>query len=1307
LALNGTTILQLPITAGIGADSDAVWLEMAQFVSGSWVSRRVTAAALATAIPAGYVPTSRQVIAGEGLSGGGALTANVTLALDVDNLNAAPAMTVDDVFAMAHQTGSNLTEKVTFPNAMKAIDGMTELAIPSFTEDFFVIYHEADGLTYKISPSALSLVTGNVPAGGLTGQVLAKISDVDYATEWTNNIVTLDGLSVAANPTTSSGASQSVTGTAAQVLRVANNGLSLAFGSIDLSQSATVGVSLLPLANGGTNAALTASNGGIFYSTATAGAILSGTATARQILLSGLSSAPAWSTATYPSATGAGEVLASAPGSPNDITSTISPTLGVQQTSQGTLTFSNTAAGAFPVTLQSSNSASAAWTLTLPTTAGTNNYVLTTNGSGVTTWTDVNASLAANRALSNLASVAINTALLPGVSDSIALGSATFQWSDLFLGTGGLINWANGNATLTHSTGLLTTNVPVTITGVATADGFAPTATTATGNRLYLPAANTLGFAINGAGELQLTATALSPITDDGLALGVVTTNRWADLFFASGAVINFNSDVTITHSSDTLAFAGASTAYTFAQGPITPVSNDAVALGTATVSWADLFLASGGLINWNNGAFTLTQATTNLAASGTLSTGVNGTLGGQITFNGATSGSSTLNVAAAAGTSNFTLPVGNGTNNFVLTTNGSGVTSWTDITSGIAANRALSNLASVAINTALLPGVSDSIALGSATFQWSDLFLGAAGVVNFDNGNATITHSAGLLTTNVAVTITGTATANTFVPTSSSAPTNGMYLPAADTLGWAIGSAAELQLTATALSPAADGGSSLGTTTLGWQNLFANTGFVLNIENGNWVATHTSGILTVGTGDLRVTNNFTNAASVVTVGGAQTLASKTLTSPVITTSPTATGATWTDLGTVTTVALATVTGAVDMGGATSLEIPNGAAPTVNADGEIAVDTTITDFANGLIKYYSGAEMAVIAVPVAELGSPQDGAVPTYNAANDQFELTVGGGGGGANTELSNLAVPTAINTSLISDTDNTDALGSATIGWSDLFLGDGGVINWNNGNATLTHSAGLLTTNVPVTITGLATADGFAPTSSTATGNRLYLPAANTLGFAINGAGEVQVTGTATSPVSNDGNALGTTALGWSDLHLATGGVINWANGEVTITETDANTLTVAGATAVSLGTSAAFTTGTIELGAASDTTISRSAAGVIAVEGVPIYSGVPINSQSTAYSTVLADAQRGILHPTADNNARTFTIDGSVSYPIGSVITFINQINTLTIGISTDTLTQAGTGSTGNRTLAASGIATAYKIASGNWIISGVGLT
>lgn len=47
--------------------------------------------------------------------------------------------------------------------------------------------------------------------------------------------------------------------------------------------------------------------------------------------------------------------------------------------------------------------------------------------------------------------------------------------------------------------------------------------------------------------------------------------------------------------------------------GPLTPTTSDSAALGTAAVMWSDLFLASGGVINWNNGALTLTQSTETL----------------------------------------------------------------------------------------------------------------------------------------------------------------------------------------------------------------------------------------------------------------------------------------------------------------------------------------------------------------------------------------------------------------------------------------------------------------------------------------------------------------------------------------------------------------------------------------------------------------------------------------------------------------------------------------------------------------------
>lgn len=107
--------------------------------------------------------------------------------------------------------------------------------------------------------------------------------------------------------------------------------------------------------------------------------------------------------------------------------------------------------------------------------------------------------------------------------------------------------------------------------------------------------------------------------------------------------------------------------------------------------------------------------------------------------------------------------------------------------------------------------------------------------------------------------------------------------------------------------------------------------------------------------------------------------------------------------------------------------------------------------------------------------------------------------------------------------------------------------------------------------------------------------------------------------------------------------------------------------------------------------------------------FQSIPQNSKSAAYTTVLSDAGKHILHPLADNNARTFTIDSNanVPYPIGTFIYFVNLINTVTIAITSDTLLFSPSGGTGSRTLAANGNAKALKIETTKWMISGFGIT
>jgi hypothetical protein len=126
----------------------------------------------------------------------------------------------------------------------------------------------------------------------------------------------------------------------------------------------------------------------------------------------------------------------------------------------------------------------------------------------------------------------------------------------------------------------------------------------------------------------QLVALAADPASDDGDALGTAS-KRWSDLFLASGGVVNWaNGDVTLTHSANALAFAGAASGYSF--DAALNVGGSTVALlgtedqtlaGGARVTVKDLGTISSGTVTpdpgarphqkyTNNGAHTLAPGT-------------------------------------------------------------------------------------------------------------------------------------------------------------------------------------------------------------------------------------------------------------------------------------------------------------------------------------------------------------------------------------------------------------------------------------------------------------------------------------------------------------------------------------------------------------------------------------------------------------------------------------------------------------------------------------------------------------------------
>jgi hypothetical protein len=130
---------------------------------------------------------------------------------------------------------------------------------------------------------------------------------------------------------------------------------------------------------------------------------------------------------------------------------------------------------------------------------------------------------------------------------------------------------------------------------------------------------------------------------------------------------------------------------------------------------------------------------------------------------------------------------------------------------------------------------------------------------------------------------------------------------------------------------------------------------------------------------------------------------------------------------------------------------------------------------------------------------------------------------------------------------------------------------------------------------------------------------------------------------------------------------------------------------------TAASFT------GAAANATNASTAASVG-------YMGLPQSATTT--TLVIGDAGKHIY---VNTSGQTLTIPAatSVAYPIGTTITFIAgpSASTVTIAITTDTMYLVGTGTTGSRTLAAHGMATAVKVSgassSGVWYINGSGLT
>lgn len=320
------------------------------------------------------------------------------------------------------------------------------------------------------------------------------------------------------------------------------------------------------------------------------------------------------------------------------------------------------------------------------------------------------------------------------------------------------------------------------------------------------------------------------------------------------------------------------------------------------------------------------------------------------------------------------------------------------------------------------------------------------------------------------------------------------------------------IQQVTTVFSPTVSDGVALGSGSLMWSDLFLASGAVVNFNNGNVVLTHSAGILTMGTGEMRITTVGTNTASVVTVGGTQTLTGKTYDTAGAGNSFSING---------TAITAVTGTGAVVLANS----------PTFVDDITVGVAASAT----GSI-LFKGLTSGTVTLKVADAAGTYTLTLPTDDGDSGQVLST---DGNGVLSWVSAGGVPTTITVA----NEATDT--SCFIAFFTAASGDLGPKT--NVNMTFDSSTGIVTLASSV----LTTTDINGGTID---------------GVTIGGASPGNITGlvitanTGFMPDANDGAYLGQAGTAFSDLFLAEGGVINWDSGDATITQTG-NVLAVAGA--------------------------------------------------------------------------------------------------------------------------------------------------
>jgi hypothetical protein len=313
----------------------------------------------------------------------------------------------------------------------------------------------------------------------------------------------------------------------------------------------------------------------------------------------------------------------------------------------------------------------------------------------------------------------------------------------------------------------------------------------------------------------------------------------------------------------------------------------------------------------------------------------------------------------------------------------------------------------------------------------------------------------------------------------------------------------------------------------------------------------------------------------------------------------------------------------------------------------------------------------------------------------------------GANPTLASTSTGTLtlFNTNLLT-VAAFNAATTATLANSATTLGIGNTATAAQTVNMFTASTGASTYNFATGATASATIKSISIGTAGVSGSTTNIA----LGSAVSGATGTTTINTAltVSPATTGTVVIGV-ASGTGTITLGLSTVSQTVNIAAGVTASG-STKTIAIGTTGASGSTTAISIGSVVSGATSTLTFGGTVADATATSTAKSvgYLGLPQSATATTATLAISDAGKHIYITTT---AQTITIpaNASVAYPIGTTLTFIAgpSATTVTIAITSDTMRLAGGTSTGSRTLAANGMATAVKVASTTWYINGTGLT